>query len=118
MRSCNTTRGYLRWLASFLGTFFWIFGGILFARDAEVRTTLEVKGDVWVGQGVALVVELLSPGFFAGSPTFYLPRVREVRSFRAQRLLRFPMKVATCAQRFALWDLLAGSSSSPALDCG
>jgi hypothetical protein len=78
LRSCNTIRGHLRWLASFFGAFFWIFGGILFARDAEVRTTLEVKDDVWVGQGATLVVELLSPGFFAGSPTFYLPRVPEV----------------------------------------
>jgi hypothetical protein len=78
MRSCNSTRGHLRWIARFFGGFFWIFGGMLFAREAEIRTTLEVKGDVWVGQGVTLVVELLSPGFFAGSPTFYLPRVPEV----------------------------------------
>jgi hypothetical protein len=49
---------------------------VLLARDAaKVRTELEVKGDVWVGQGMTLAVELLSPGFFAGSPTFYLPRV-------------------------------------------
>ena len=49
------------------------------AQDtAKVRTHLEVKGDVWVGQGTTLVVELLSPGFFAGSPTFYLPRVPRV----------------------------------------
>jgi hypothetical protein len=78
MRSCDSTRGHLRRLATFFGALFWISGGMLFARDAEVRTTLEVKGDVWVGQGMTLVVELLSPGFFAGSPTFYLPRVPEV----------------------------------------
>jgi hypothetical protein len=49
------------------------------AQDAaKVRTKLEMKGDVWVGQAVTLALDLLSPGFFAGSPTFYLPRVPEV----------------------------------------
>jgi hypothetical protein len=45
---------------------------------AKVRTTLETKGDVWVGQHVTLAIELVSPGFFSGSPTFYLPQVPQV----------------------------------------
>jgi hypothetical protein len=45
---------------------------------AKVRTTLETKGEVWVGQHVTLAVELMSPGFFSGSPTFYLPEVPQV----------------------------------------
>jgi hypothetical protein len=76
MRFFRITRGHLRRSGGFFCAFFWIFAGVLLAQDtAQIRTQLEVKGDVWVGQGTALVLELLSPGFFAGSPTFYLPRV-------------------------------------------
>jgi hypothetical protein len=76
MRSFRVTRGPMRRSGGFFCAFFWIFAGVLLAQDtAKVRTQFEVKGDVWVGQGTTLVVELLSPGFFAGSPTFYLPRV-------------------------------------------
>ena len=76
MRSFRVTRRHLRRSGGFFCVFFWLFAGVLLAQDtAKVRTQLEVKGDVWVGQGMTLVVELLSPGFFAGSPTFYLPRV-------------------------------------------
>ncbi|MCE9612886.1 MAG: hypothetical protein K8T26_01330 [Lentisphaerae bacterium] len=45
------------------------------ATEALVRTRLANTGDIWVGQRVTIVVELLSPGFFAGSPAFDLPRV-------------------------------------------
>ena len=76
MRSFRITRGAVRRAGGFFCAFFWIFAGVLLAQDtAKVRTQLEVQGDVWVGQGTTLVVELFSPGFFAGSPTFYLPRV-------------------------------------------
>jgi hypothetical protein len=69
----------LRCLAGLFAAFFWLFAVAGLAQDsAKVRTIFEVKGDVWVGQRVTLVVELLSPGFFAGSPTFYLPRVPDV----------------------------------------
>ncbi|HEX4613350.1 MAG TPA: hypothetical protein VH092_34515 [Urbifossiella sp.] len=40
-----------------------------------VRTSLSPAGDVWVGQRVTLVVELLTPGQFAGAPAFDLPQV-------------------------------------------
>jgi hypothetical protein len=43
------------------------------AQDAKVRTSLETKGDIWVGQKVTFVVELLAPGYFASTPTFDLP---------------------------------------------
>jgi hypothetical protein len=76
MRSFNITPGSVRRLGGFFCAVFWISAGALLAQDtAKVRTELEGKRDVWVGQGMTLVVELLSPGFFAGSPTFYLPRV-------------------------------------------
>jgi hypothetical protein len=34
-----------------------------------------VQEKVWVGQRVTLIIELLSPGYFAGSPAFDLPSV-------------------------------------------
>jgi hypothetical protein len=44
------------------------------AQDAKARTSLEAKGDL-VGQRLTLVVELLVPGYFSGSPAFDLPEV-------------------------------------------
>jgi len=43
------------------------------AQEAQVRATLSAQADVWVGQRVILVVELLAPGIFAGAPSFDLP---------------------------------------------
>ena len=43
------------------------------AQEAQVRATLKVQGDVWVGQRVILVLELLAPGFFSSAPSFDLP---------------------------------------------
>jgi len=43
------------------------------AQDAKVRTSLETKDAVWVGQKVTLVVELLAPGYFSSAVTFDLP---------------------------------------------
>lgn len=40
-----------------------------------VTTRLAGKGDVWVGQQVALQVELAVPGYFSGVPMFDLPQV-------------------------------------------
>jgi hypothetical protein len=51
---------------------------------AKVRTTLSVKGKVWVGQRLTLVIELLSPGYFAGSPVFDLPSVAGVLLFQPE----------------------------------
>jgi hypothetical protein len=48
------------------------------AAEALVRTRLATTGEIWVGQRVTIVIELLSPGFFAGSPAFDLPRVSGV----------------------------------------
>ncbi len=53
-------------------------GNIVFAADkpgSKVRASLDPGGDVWVGQRMPLVVELLVPGYFSGSPAFDLPRV-------------------------------------------
>ena len=51
-------------------------GGSLSAQDAMVRAKLEMKdGEPWVGQKVTMVVEILAPGYFSGSPVFEVPRV-------------------------------------------
>ena len=42
-------------------------------QEAKVRTSLSTQGDVYVGQRLTLVVELLAPGFFASAATFDLP---------------------------------------------
>ncbi len=41
----------------------------------QVRAKLGDSGEIWMGQKVTLVVELLAPGYFAGAPIFDLPRV-------------------------------------------
>jgi BatD DUF11 like domain len=43
------------------------------AQEAQMRDSISSTGDIWVGQRVTLVVELLAPGIFAGSPSFDLP---------------------------------------------
>src|SRR5262245_61557704 len=43
------------------------------AQEPRVRATLNAQGDLWVGQRVILVIELLAPGLFAGAPSFDLP---------------------------------------------
>lgn len=48
------------------------------APKAQVRTTLRVDGDVWVGQKVIVVVELIAPGYFASAPSFDLPHPQSV----------------------------------------
>src|SRR5262245_11366647 len=45
---------------------------------ARVRASFAAKGDIWVGQRVTLVVELLAPGFFTSAPAFDLPQVSGV----------------------------------------
>lgn len=45
------------------------------AQEAMVRTHVNTKQTPWVGQKFTVVVELLSPGFFSGSPVFDLPKV-------------------------------------------
>jgi hypothetical protein len=61
------------------GLFLFVAASSCFGQDgAKVRTTLLVKEKVWIGERVTLVIELLSPGYFAGSPTFDLPRVQGV----------------------------------------
>jgi hypothetical protein len=66
-------------LATLLGILCFVCAPCAWAlATAKVRTTLETKGAVWVGQHVTLAIELMSPGFFSGSPTFYLPQVPQV----------------------------------------
>jgi len=50
--------------------------GTTIAQEPQVRATLNAHGDVWVGQRVLLVVELLAPGFFSSAPAFDLPDPR------------------------------------------
>src|SRR5215469_7691246 len=50
----------------------------LTAQPALARTEITSKGDIWVGQRITLAVELLVPGYFAGTPSFDLPNVPEM----------------------------------------
>jgi hypothetical protein len=43
------------------------------AQDPKIRASLSTQEDAWVGQRLTLIVELLAPGFFAGTPAFDLP---------------------------------------------
>jgi hypothetical protein len=43
------------------------------AQEAKVRTSLETKDAVWVGQKVTVVVEVLAPGYYSSAVTFDLP---------------------------------------------
>ena len=47
--------------------------GLLHAQDAMIRTSLEGDANVWTGQKVTLVVELLAPGYFSNTPGFDFP---------------------------------------------
>jgi hypothetical protein len=42
---------------------------------AKARAHLELKGEPLVGQRITMVVELLVPGFFSGTPAYNLPNV-------------------------------------------
>jgi hypothetical protein len=48
------------------------------AQEAQAGTEITQKGDAWVGQRIPLVVELRVPGYFAGTPSFDLPRVPDI----------------------------------------
>ncbi len=50
-----------------------VVGGI--AQEPKVRASIETKGEIWVGQRVTVLVELLAPGFFSGTAAFDLPTV-------------------------------------------
>jgi hypothetical protein len=55
---------------------FLIFVSGAFSQEANVRARLEpATGQIWVGQQVTLVIELLSPGYFSGAPVFDFPNV-------------------------------------------
>lgn len=45
---------------------------------SRVRTSMNEVKERWVGQKATLVVELLAPGYFSGSPSFDLPRIPDV----------------------------------------
>lgn len=44
----------------------------------QVRANIAEQEEIWVGQRVTLVVELLTPGTFASTPNFDLPRIAGV----------------------------------------
>lgn len=50
-----------------------LFSATALAQEPKARASLAASGEVWVGQGVTLVVELLAPGYFSGAPAFDLP---------------------------------------------
>jgi hypothetical protein len=48
------------------------------AQEAQAGAEITQKGEAWVGQRIPLVVELRVPGYFAGTPSFDLPRVPDI----------------------------------------
>lgn len=53
-----------------------VLGAPALAQDAKINTSFEPDGAaLFVGQKGTLIVELLAPGYFAGSPAFDLPNV-------------------------------------------
>ena len=70
-------REFLFVFVSVLGLYFWS-SNRLTAQPAFARTEITSKGDIWVGQRITLAVELLVPGYFAGTPSFDLPSVPEM----------------------------------------
>ncbi|GAA5121246.1 BatD family protein [Luteolibacter yonseiensis] len=49
-----------------------------FTRGEEepfARARIGTEGEIWTGQKVTLVVELLAPGYFTGAPAFDLPKI-------------------------------------------
>ena len=49
--------------------------------QAKARTNVQQTGEIWMGQKVVLVVELLAPGYFVGTASFSLPKIQEVLIF-------------------------------------
>jgi hypothetical protein len=50
-----------------------LISGAASAQEPKVRSTLAKQDDLWVGQRIPFVVELLAPGFFSGTASFDLP---------------------------------------------
>lgn len=46
--------------------------------DSRQRTSLRTETETWVGQTVVLIVDVLTPGYFSGDPTFEIPQVSHV----------------------------------------
>lgn len=96
-------------------------GGLMTAQAQEprVRTSLADTQDVWVGQGVNLVVEVLVPGYFDSAVHFQLPDPAGVLLMPPQS---YPLVsnetlegVAYTVQRHELkaWPMRAGDISIP-----
>jgi BatD DUF11 like domain len=67
-------REFLFVSACVLGLYF-CSSAYLTAQPALARAEITSKGDIWVGQRITLMVQLLVPGYFAGTPSFDLPSV-------------------------------------------
>ena len=52
-----------------------LVGNVYAAEPALIRSSLAKPGPVWVGQRVAITVELLTTTFFSGAPVFQLPGI-------------------------------------------
>ena len=46
------------------------------AQEPLVRSSLAKQDEMWVGQRITIVVELLVPGYFSGAPSFDLPGLK------------------------------------------
>lgn len=71
IRWCAPVRKLLCFAAALLCVGGW-------SQEAKVRTSIGTNDVNWVGQKVAVIVELLAPGFFASAASFELPNPRGV----------------------------------------
>jgi len=55
-----------------------IFTSALYAASARVRISIDNSQSYWVGQKIPFYIDLLSPGFFSGTPKFDLPEISGV----------------------------------------
>jgi hypothetical protein len=55
-----------------------LVGNVDAAAPVLIRNSLTKPGPVWVGERVAITVELLTPEFFSGAPVFQLPTIPQV----------------------------------------
>lgn len=68
-------RGRGRWGVILLLVLGMLFGSAAKAQEPQAfaRSSIGTTGDIWTGQKVTWVVELIVPGFFSGTPAYDLP---------------------------------------------
>lgn len=53
-----------------------------YAASPQLRVSIDTKQSYWVGQKIPFYIDLLSPGFFSGTPKFDLPEISGVLAMK------------------------------------